>query len=156
MVDVLTREQRQLNMSRIRGKNTKPERVLRHGLHALGLRYRLHRKDLPGRPDLVFSRYRAVIFVHGCFWHGHGCPMFKFPATRTEFWREKIGANQERDQAAIEALRSADWRVLVVWECALRGPQSWRQEDVIEACANFIRQSGCALWQIEGLQPLIA
>lgn len=149
MADVLTTEQRRLNMSRIRGKDTKPEMILRRGLHAMGFRYRLHRKGLPGKPDLVFPRYRAVIFVHGCFWHGHDCPMFKLPATRTEFWREKIVANQERDRAAIEALQAAGWRVLIVWECALRGSQKCRPEDVIEACADFLYQSETLFTQIE-------
>ena len=118
MVDVLTPEQRRLNMSRIRGKDTKPELMLRHGLHARGLRYRLHRKDLPGRPDMVFPRYRAAILVHGCFWHGHDCPLFKLPATRREFWAAKIEGNQARDARDIAGLAAAGWRVLVVWECA--------------------------------------
>ena len=114
MVDVLTPEQRRLNMSRIHGKDTKPELMLRRGLHALGFRFRLHRKDLPGRPDLVFPGRRAVIFVHGCFWHGHDCPMCKMPATRPEFWRAKIDGNQKRDRQAVSALAATGWRVLVV------------------------------------------
>src|SRR5688500_15794308 len=97
MTDVLTPEQRRLNMSRVRGKDTKPEMLLRRGLHACGLRYRLHPKDVPGRPDLVFPRHGAVILVHGCFWHGHDCPLFKWPATRAEFWRKKIEGNRARD-----------------------------------------------------------
>ena len=122
MADVLTPEQRRLNMSRIRGKDTKPELVLRRGLHALGLRFRLHRKDLPGRPDIVFPRYRAAVLVHGCFWHGHDCPLFKLPATRLEFWEAKIEGNRARDLRDVAALAAAGWRVLVVWECALKGP----------------------------------
>jgi DNA mismatch endonuclease (patch repair protein) len=122
MADVLTPEQRRLNMSRIRGKDTKPELVLRRGLHALGLRFRLHRKDLPGRPDIVFPRYRAAVLVHGCFWHGHDCPLFKWPATRLEFWEAKIEGNRARDLRDVAALAAAGWRVLVVWECALKGP----------------------------------
>jgi DNA mismatch endonuclease (patch repair protein) len=122
MVDVLTPEQRRLNMSRIRGKDTKPELVLRRGLHALGLRFRLHRKDLPGRPDMVFPRYRAAVLVHGCFWHAHDCPMFKWPATRREFWTAKIEGNRARDLRDLAGLATAGWRVLVVWECALKGP----------------------------------
>jgi len=89
MVDVLSPEQRRLNMSRIRGRDTKPEMLIRRGLHAQGFRYRLQNRKLPGRPDLVFPRYHAVIFVHGCFWHGHNCPMFKLPGTRQEFWSKK-------------------------------------------------------------------
>jgi DNA mismatch endonuclease (patch repair protein) len=122
MVDVLTPEQRRLNMSRIRGKDTKPELVLRRGLHALGLRFRLHRKDLPGRPDMVFPRYRAAVLVHGCFWHAHDCPLFKWPATRREFWTAKIEGNRARDLRDLAGLATAGWRVLVVWECALKGP----------------------------------
>ena len=110
-------------MSRIRCRDTKPELLLRRGLHARGLRFRLHRKDLPGCPDLVFPRFRVAVFVHGCFWHGHECPMFKWPRTRTGFWRRKIEGNTERDRRAHAALSENDWRVLVIWECALRGPQ---------------------------------
>jgi DNA mismatch endonuclease (patch repair protein) len=122
MADVLTPEQRRLNMSRIRGKDTKPELMLRQGLHARGLRYRLHRKDLPGRPDVVFPRFRAAILVHGCFWHGHDCPLFKLPATRREFWAAKIAGNKARDARDLATLATTGWRVLVVWECALKGP----------------------------------
>jgi DNA mismatch endonuclease (patch repair protein) len=99
-----------------------PGGALRHGLHARGLRYRLHRKDLPGRPDLVFPRYRAAILVHGCLWHGHDCPLFKWPATRREFWQAKIEGNRARDARDLAGLAAAGWRVLVVWECALKGP----------------------------------
>lgn len=154
MTDVLTKEQRRLNMSRIRSKDTKPEMLLRRGLHGLGFRYRLHQKDLPGKPDLVFPRYRAVVFVHGCFWHGHNCPMFKLPATRTEFWRDKITANQERDRAVIETLHAADWRVLVVWECAFRGIQRRKLEEVIEMCADFLSHSDVRSIHIEGRSPV--
>jgi DNA mismatch endonuclease (patch repair protein) len=122
MADVLTPEQRRLNMSRIRGKDTRPELVLRRGLYARGLRFRLHRKDLPGRPDMVFPRYRAAVLVHGCFWHGHDCPLFKWPATRREFWQAKIEGNRARDLRDLAGLAAAGWRVLVVWECALKGP----------------------------------
>ena len=125
-------------MSRIRGANTRPELRLRRGLHARGLRFRLHRKDLPGKPDLVFPKRKAVILVHGCFWHGHGCPMFKRPATRTGFWSTKIACNQERDRRAVAALEASGWRVLVVWECALRGPTRRSLEDVIGCCEDFL------------------
>ena len=138
MTDVLTSEQRRLNMSRIRSRDTKPEMILRRGLHALGLRFRLYRKDLPGRPDLTFSGKRVAILVHGCFWHGHSCPMFKWPATRPDFWKNKIIGNCERDQAAVSALRDEGWRVLVVWECALRGPARRSTEEVLGYCEDFI------------------
>lgn len=108
-------------MSRIRGKNTRPEMLLRRGLHARGRRFRLHRKDLPGRPDLVFPKHRAVIFVHGCFWHGHDCSLFKRPSTNPEFWTRKIERNRTNDAIAQERLGQQGWRVLTVWECALRG-----------------------------------
>ena len=126
-------------MSRIRGRGTKPELILRRWLHARGLRFRLHCKELPGKPDLAFPRWRAVILVHGCFWHGHDCPMFKRPATRAKFWNIKIARNQERDREAAAALRAAGWRVLVVWECALRGPARRPLEDVIDRCEDFLK-----------------
>ena len=138
MTDVLTLEQRRFNMSRIRGRDTKPELILRFGLHARGLRFRLHRKDLPGCPDLVFPCFRAVVFVHGCFWHGHDCPMFKLPATRAEFWAAKIGGNRTRDARAHAGLVEAGWRILVLWECALRGPSRRPVEAVLDAIVGWL------------------
>jgi DNA mismatch endonuclease (patch repair protein) len=138
MADVLTPEQRRLNMSRIRGKDTKPEMLLRRGLHARGLRFRLHRKDLPGKPDMVFPRYRAVVLVHGCFWHGHDCQMFKLPATRGEFWQAKIAGNRARDARDIAGLAAAGWRVLVVWECALKGPARLPVDTVLATVASWL------------------
>jgi DNA mismatch endonuclease, patch repair protein len=138
MSDVLTPEQRRLNMSRIRGKDTKPEMLLRRGLHARGLRYRLHRADLPGRPDIVFPRYRAVILVHGCFWHGHNCSLFKLPATRREFWQAKIEGNRVRDARDLRRLADAGWRVLVVWECALKGPFRLPEKEVFVTVASWL------------------
>lgn len=108
-------------MSGIGGRNTKPEIVVRKALFAAGFRFRLHRKDLPGRPDVVLPGRRVAVFVHGCFWHAHpGCRYAKVPASRREFWEAKLAANVERDRRAIDALLSAGWRVLVVWECATR------------------------------------
>ena len=120
-MDVHTVAQRSHNMRRIRSKDTKPELVIRRAIHALGLRYRLHQRDLPGRPDLVFSSRRAIVFIHGCFWHGHGCSRSALPATRRVFWSGKIFDNQSRDARVLADLRAAGWRVLTVWECALRG-----------------------------------
>ncbi len=140
MTDVLTAAQRQLNMSRIRGRDTKPEMLVRQGLHARGLRYRLHDRMLLGRPDLVFPRHQAVVFVHGCFWHAHGCVFSKLPATRRDFWKQKLEGNAARDRRAIDALQAAGWRVLVIWECALRGPGRLRGEAVLDSAANYIRQ----------------
>lgn len=124
-------------MSGIRGKNTRPELLIRKALHARGFRYRLH-CDLPGKPDICLPRHRAVIFVHGCFWHGHDCHLFKWPATRPEFWRAKIGRNREVDAAAEEALLAAGWRVATVWECALKGRERLPLEEVVLHCANWL------------------
>lgn len=108
-------------MSRIRSTDTVPEVKLRKALHAMGFRFRIHSRSLPGSPDIVLPKYRSAIFVHGCFWHGHeGCRNFRIPKTRPEFWTEKIGRNRERDRAAIDRLLQEGWRVLVVWECASR------------------------------------
>jgi DNA mismatch endonuclease (patch repair protein) len=138
-MDVLTPEQRRTNMSRIRGKDTLPELLLRRGLHAAGLRFRLHARDLPGRPDLVFPRYRAVVLVHGCFWHGHDCQLFKLPETRRDFWRAKIAGNRARDTRNHSALLRQGWKVLTVWECALKGPAKKPLSDVVRICSAFIR-----------------
>lgn len=150
MADVLTAEQRRLNMSRIRGKDTKPEMLIRRGLHARGLRYRLHDRKQPGRPDLVFPRYGAAVFVHGCFWHAHGCALSKLPVTRQEFWQQKLAENAARDRRAIEALRADGWRVLVVWECALRGLGRRIEDDVVAALAYDIRSGTRSLLEFTG------
>lgn len=151
VVDVLSPEQRRLNMSRIRGRDTKPEMMIRQGLHARGLRFRLHRRDLPGTPDLVFPHARAAIFVHGCFWHGHNCHLSKVPSTRSDFWRSKIRANADRDAAAQAALQGEGWRIFVVWECALRGRKRRRVSDVLDACASFVCDSGREPCEIGGV-----
>lgn len=110
-------------MAGIRNRDTKPEVVVRKALFAAGFRFRLHRKDLPGSPDVILPGRRIAVFVHGCFWHAHaGCRYAKIPATRQEFWKSKLAANVERDRRACEALLSAGWRVLLVWECATRTP----------------------------------
>lgn len=125
-------------MAGIRGKDTRPEMLLRRGLHARGFRFRLHDRRLPGTPDLVFAGRRAVIFFHGCFWHGHACHLFRLPATRTEFWREKIEGNRARDRAAENALASEGWRVLTVWECAVKGRDRLPPESVIDRAADWL------------------
>jgi DNA mismatch endonuclease (patch repair protein) len=123
MVDRLSQAQRSRNMARIRGSNTRPERVLRSGLHRAGFRFRLHPRELPGRPDLVMRKYSVVIFVHGCFWHRHsGCANATSPKTRPVFWARKLNGNRRRDGRQIRSLLKAGWRVLVVWECALDKP----------------------------------
>ena len=122
MADVVDLETRSRMMSGIRGKDTKPEMAVRRTLFAAGFRFRLHRRDLPGAPDVVLPGRRVAVFVHGCFWHRHeGCPYAKLPATRPEFWKAKLEGNAGRDRRNAEALRAAGWRVLVVWECATRG-----------------------------------
>lgn len=121
MVDVMSAAKRSLLMSRIRGKNTSPELKVRKALWSAGFRYRLHAKRLPGKPDMVFAKRRAVIFVHGCFWHRHdGCHYFRLPKTRTPFWDGKLLRNQERDAVNVATLVAAGWRVAVVWECGIR------------------------------------
>lgn len=139
--DVLTPEQRRLNMSRIRGKNTRPELTLRRVLHSAGLRYRLHVRTLPGRPDLVLPKYRAVIFVHGCFWHRHECPLFRWPRSREAFWREKLERNVERDAANKASLLEAGWRVLTIWECAVKSRARLSEEQLV---------SRVRMWLIDG------
>jgi DNA mismatch endonuclease, patch repair protein len=138
-MDVLTKEQRRLNMSRIRGRDTKPELLLRKGLHARGYRFRVNVTSLPGRPDIVFPKYGAVIQVNGCFWHGHDCHLFKMPASRQEFWAEKIKANRERDKRTDHALSCARWRVLTVWECSLKGVKRRPPDEVLACCERFLR-----------------
>ena len=125
-------------MAGIRSKDTQPELLLRRALHRSGFRYRLHVGDLPGRPDLVFPKYRAVLFAHGCFWHGHGCHLFKWPATRTRFWRDKINGNRANDVRTSTALTGCGWRVGVVWECALRGRTQHSVADVIALCSAWL------------------
>jgi len=138
-MDVLTAEQRRFNMSRIRGRDTAPELLIRRALHAKGFRYWLHDRRLPGRPDLVFPKYRAVIFIHGCFWHGHDCHLFKWPSTRKEFWQEKIERNRARDDSAIRKLQENGWRVLIVWECSLKGISRLPQAHITGRCMQFLR-----------------
>lgn len=121
MVDIVSPDVRSRMMSGIRGRDTKPEMLLRRALHARGLRYRVNRKDLPGKPDIVFPKWNAVVFVHGCFWHGHDCPLYREPGTRPEFWRAKIDTNRRNDARAEKLLRERGWRVGTVWECAMRG-----------------------------------
>lgn len=122
MVDIVDVSTRSRMMAGIKGRNTKPEILIRKLLHKKGFRFRLHVKDLPGKPDIVLSKYKAVIFVNGCFWHGHkDCHLFKLPATRTEFWQEKITRNQANDSKSINLLLENNWKVGVVWECSIRG-----------------------------------
>ena len=119
MVDTLTKAERSERMSRIRGKDTNPEVLVRRCLHAEGFRFRLHRKDLPGKPDLVLPKYGVAVFVQGCFWHAHRCQKGRIPGSRSDFWRSKFDANTKRDARNARRLRSMGWRVFHVWECEL-------------------------------------
>lgn len=121
MADVHSKETRSYNMSRIRSKDTKPELLVRKFLHKNGFRYRLHVKDLPGKPDIVLPKYKTVIFIHGCFWHGHeGCKYYVVPKTRTEWWLNKIGTNTTNDINAENLLKAAGWNIIKIWECELK------------------------------------
>ncbi len=121
-MDVLTPEQRRRCMSAVRGGDTEPEILLRKALHALGFRYRLHDRSLPGKPDLIFSGKRTVIFIHGCFWHRHDCKSGRsVPLTRVDFWKKKLADNRERDVRNLRQIRKLNWKVIVVWECKLKG-----------------------------------
>lgn len=133
MADVHEPETRSYNMSQISGKDTKPEMIVRKFLHSNGFRYRLHAKDLPGKPDLALPKYNTVIFVHGCFWHAHeDCKYFKIPQTRTEWWKEKLFGNKERDENNIEELKERGWEVIVVWECELKSDRKMTLVKLIE------------------------
>lgn len=119
-MDRISKEKRSWNMSRIKGKNTKPEILVRSILHKAGYRFRLHRKDLPGKPDIVLPKFNAVIFIHGCFWHRHkGCKNAVLPKTRIDFWKEKLNGNVERDKNVRHQLENRGWKVIVIWECEI-------------------------------------
>ncbi len=138
MTDVHNKVARSKNMSAIKGKNTQPELLIRKILHARGFRFRLHQKDLPGNPDIVLSRYKVLIFVHGCFWHGHHCHLSKIPQTRMEFWLGKISGTITRDQLLQTQLLKSDWRYALIWECALRGKTRVKTEDLFNQLENWI------------------
>ncbi|MCZ8163805.1 MAG: very short patch repair endonuclease [Beijerinckiaceae bacterium] len=149
MADTVSPEVRSRMMAGIRGKDTRPELIIRRGLHAAGYRFRLHAKDLPGHPDIVLPKYRAVILVSGCFWHGHDCHLFRIPGTRREFWEAKISRNVERDAEVRGALAALGWRHLSVMECALKGRTKLAPGEVITACGAWIR-GGASEGVVEG------
>ncbi|EHU2142882.1 MULTISPECIES: very short patch repair endonuclease [Acinetobacter] len=141
MVDIVDSTTRSIMMSKIRSKNTKPELLIRSLLHRRGFRFRVHVKDLPGKPDIVLAKYKAVIFINGCFWHGHqGCSLFKLPGTRSDFWEQKIARNQINDNKAIVALLEKNWRIAIIWECSIRG-KNRNPEQVITLIANWLQGS---------------
>ena len=143
-------------MAGIRGKNTKPELQVRKMLHTSGLRYRLHDPNLPGRPDLVMKKYRVAVLVQGCFWHGHNdCPLFRLPKSRTEFWTKKIARNVDRDQENLSALEKLDWRVLNVWECALKGSNRMESNILRDQMIKFITASEVSFLDIRGTAKVV-
>jgi DNA mismatch endonuclease (patch repair protein) len=150
MADVVPPDVRSRMMAGIRSANTKPELILRSGLHRRGFRFKLHDKTLPGKPDLVFPKKRAVLFAHGCFWHGHDCHLFRWPRSREEFWRTKIERNRFVDARSLSALLEAGWRYGIVWECALKGTGRLPADQVISACAAWI-EGNSKLFELRGL-----
>lgn len=141
MTDNVDKATRSRMMSGITGKNTKPEMIVRSGLHKRGFRYRLHDRRLPGKPDIVLPRHRAIILVNGCFWHGHDCHLFKWPKTRELFWRKKINDTIERDQRNIDEYCRLGWRVLTVWECALKRKDETELNSILEKCVIWIESN---------------
>lgn len=139
MADIVDRATRSRMMAGIRGRDTRPELELRRALYRAGFRYRLHVRGLPGRPDLVLRKYNAVIFVHGCFWHGHDCRYFRLPSTRRDFWARKIRGNRVRDRRNTNALLAEGWRVMTVWECALRDQGAASRHRVIGRLCRWLR-----------------
>lgn len=121
MTDIFNKEARCQIMSAVRAKNTKPELIARKLIHSMGFRFRLHRKDLPGCPDIVLPKHRKVIIVNGCFWHCHNCDLFKWPKSNVEFWKDKLTKNRKRDKLNIQALIAGGWQVVILWECAIKG-----------------------------------
>lgn len=153
MADVVDPAKRSEMMAGIGAKNTKPELVVRQALHRLGYRFRLHRKDLPGKPDIVLPKWKTVIFVHGCFWHGHeNCPLFRLPKSRTEFWKEKIAANLQRDKAVREKLHKAHWRQIEVWECATKGRMAFAPELLEQRIDEAMKSASTQYIEIRGAQ----
>lgn len=145
MTDIVSSETRSRMMSGIKGKNTKPEKLIRSQLHMLGFRFRIHDKNLPGKPDIVLKKYNAVIFVHGCFWHRHQCHLFRWPKTRQDFWIAKINKNHANDTKIVKLLESSGWRVCIVWECATRGAK----QNIAEIAKSI------AMWLLDDKKSLV-
>ena len=130
MADIVDVSTRSRMMAGIRSKDTRHELEIRKKLFALGFRYRLHDNNLPGKPDIILPRYRAVIFIHGCFWHVHDCVLFKWPSSRIEFWQKKLLRNKEKDHLTIAALKNMGWRISIIWECSFRGAGKKREKEI--------------------------
>lgn len=152
MTDVHDAATRSRNMRAIRGENTRPEMAVRKALHAAGFRYRLHSRLLPGKPDLVLPKYRAVIFVHGCFWHRHDCSAFKMPAERADFWQRKLQANVDRDRRVRGQLMQQGWRVALVWECSLGGRNNISINVVASSLGDWLRSDSPSIEQSESVE----
>ena len=149
MTDIVPSDVRSRMMAGIRGTNTRPEIVVRHGLYRCGFRYRLHASGLPGKPDIVLRRWSTVVLVNGCFWHGHDCSLFRWPGSRREFWKRKITRTRARDVEVKAALAAGGWRVLVIWECALKGRGKRPLGDVFQEADAWIRK-GSRIHEIKG------
>lgn len=141
MSDVFSKQKRSEVMSNIKSSNTKPEKQIRSLLHNLGYKFRLHDKKIPGKPDLKLSKYNTVILINGCFWHRHNCHLFKPPKSNVEFWDEKLDKNRDRDLKNIENLIELDWRVLVIWECAIKGKQSLNDKELASKISLFLNSN---------------
>lgn len=141
LTDTVDLETRRRTMAAVKSSNTVPEIRLRKALHARGLRYRLQVKGLAGKPDLVFPKHNAVVFVHGCFWHGHDCGACRIPQTNTDYWRKKIAGNVERDTRNLQELSVSGWRIAIVWECALRGQRQRPLEELSQVMLKWFRSN---------------
>jgi DNA mismatch endonuclease (patch repair protein) len=139
MTDIVSKEKRSQMMAGIKSTNTKLEVLIRRALFARGFRFRIHSKTIPGKPDIALPKYRAVIFVHGCFWHGHACSLFKTPSTRIDFWLAKFESNQHRDRVVASLLFETGWRSLIIWECALRGANAETLLKIFDKVENWIK-----------------
>lgn len=148
IVDALTRSHM---MSNIRAINTKPERHVRSLLHRHGFRFRLHDRELPGKPDIVLARYRAVVFVHGCFWHGHNCPAFSMPSAHSNFWQAKIDSNRNNDHRATAALSAAGWKVAIIWECSMKSRRRLDDLTLISLIDAWLHDNYTSPLEIKGV-----
>lgn len=137
-MDIVSPEKRSKMMSGIRSKDTKPEIKIRKALYSRGYRYRLHSNKVHGKPDIIMKKYNAVIFIHGCFWHGHDCPLFRLPKTRTTFWENKINSNKERDSNVFSLLREEGWRIATIWECSMRGRGKMEIDELMDRLIEWI------------------
>ena len=140
-MDTVDAKTRSKIMARVKGKDTKPELFVRKALYEKGYRYRLHYKKLPGHPDLVFPKYKAAIFIHGCFWHRHGCYKSTTPSTRVDYWLNKFEENVERDKRQIEQILALGWRVMIIWECVIKGKTKFDSDDIVVAITKWLKSS---------------